>query len=161
MKIFKLSTLGNLEQQISSKPPWRNRLVRSAVNRKVGGSSPPGGATVFHNSVPYIYSFSSTSLILANKLMIIDDKAGRRYFEGSLKFQATLTSVLNMLTKRISLMTEKDIYGADVSQMWGIVLLIFVMLLSPILIILAKNSISSIQLFAGMVNINLNDYHTL
>ena len=93
--------------------------------------------------------------------MIIDDKAGRRYFEGSLKFQATLTSVLNMLTKRISLMTEKDIYGADVSQMWGIVLLIFVMLLSPILIILAKNSISSIQLFAGMVNINLNDYHTL
>ena len=25
-------------------PPWRNRLARSAVNRKVGGSSPPGGA---------------------------------------------------------------------------------------------------------------------
>jgi hypothetical protein len=24
-------------------PPWRNRLARSAVNRKVGGSSPPGG----------------------------------------------------------------------------------------------------------------------
>ena len=22
--------------------PWRNRLARSAVNRKVGGSSPPG-----------------------------------------------------------------------------------------------------------------------
>ena len=27
----------------TSKPPWRNRLARSAVNRKVGGSSPPGG----------------------------------------------------------------------------------------------------------------------
>ena len=26
------------------KPPWRNWLARSAVNRKVGGSSPPGGA---------------------------------------------------------------------------------------------------------------------
>ena len=89
--------------------------------------------------------------------MIIDDKAGRRYFEGSLKFQATLTSVLNMLTKRISLMTEKDIYGADVSQMWGIALLVFVMLLSPILIILAKNSISSIQLFAGMAKMNSNE----
>ena len=24
-------------------PPWRNRLARSAVNRKVGGSSPPRG----------------------------------------------------------------------------------------------------------------------
>ena len=28
-------------------PPWRNRLARSAVNRKVGGSSPPGGADTF------------------------------------------------------------------------------------------------------------------
>ena len=29
------------------KPPWRNWLARSAVNRKVGGSSPPGGANFF------------------------------------------------------------------------------------------------------------------
>ena len=29
------------------KPPWRNRLARSAVNRKVGGSSPPGGDMFF------------------------------------------------------------------------------------------------------------------
>ncbi len=28
-------------------PPWRNRLARSAVNRKVGGSSPPGGEKCF------------------------------------------------------------------------------------------------------------------
>ena len=85
--------------------------------------------------------------------MVIDDKAGRRYFEGSLKFQATLTSVLDMLTNRISLMAQEDIYGANVSQMWGIVLLVFVMFLSPILIILAKNAISSIQLFASMTKI--------
>ena len=100
-----------------------------------------------------ILSVSSTQFILANKLMIIDDKAGRRYFEGSLKFQATLTSVLNMLTQRISLMAQQDIYGANVSQMWGIALLLFVMFLSPILIILAKNAISSIQLFAGKYSI--------
>ena len=31
-------------------PPWRNRLARSAVNRKVGGSSPPGGAIFFSNN---------------------------------------------------------------------------------------------------------------
>ena len=31
-------------------PPWRNRLARSAVNRKVGGSSPPGGANLFRSS---------------------------------------------------------------------------------------------------------------
>ena len=93
--------------------------------------------------------FFSTTLILANKLMDIDDKAGRRYFEGSLKFQGTLTHVLDMLTRRINRMTQEDIYGADVSQMWGIVLLLFVMFLSPVLLILAKNAISSIQLFAG------------
>ena len=29
------------------KPPWRNWLARSAVNRKVGGSSPPGGAIFY------------------------------------------------------------------------------------------------------------------
>ena len=32
---------------IEQVPPWRNRLARSAVNRKVGGSSPPGGGTYF------------------------------------------------------------------------------------------------------------------
>ena len=31
-------------------PPWRNWLARSAVNRKVGGSSPPGGA-IFTSSL--------------------------------------------------------------------------------------------------------------
>ena len=29
------------------RPPWRNWLARSAVNRKVGGSSPPGGVIFF------------------------------------------------------------------------------------------------------------------
>ena len=85
--------------------------------------------------------------------MDVDDKAGRRYFEGSLKFQGTLTHVLDMLTRRINRMTQEDIYAADVSQMWGIVLLLFVMFLSPVLLILAKNAITSIQLFAGMTNI--------
>ena len=32
--------------------PWRNRLARSAVNRKVGGSSPPGDDIYI-----YIYFF--------------------------------------------------------------------------------------------------------
>ena len=30
-----------------SRSPWRNRLARSAVNRKVGGSSPPGDEFFF------------------------------------------------------------------------------------------------------------------
>ena len=37
----------DLESLVTHMPPWRNRLARSAVNRKVGGSSPPGGAHFF------------------------------------------------------------------------------------------------------------------
>ena len=36
-----------VENLDDTKPPWRNRLARSAVNRKVGGSSPPGGGNDF------------------------------------------------------------------------------------------------------------------
>ena len=36
--------IGYANSQKTYQPPWRNRLARSAVNRKVGGSSPPGGA---------------------------------------------------------------------------------------------------------------------
>ena len=35
---------------VSNMPPWRNRLARSAVNRKVGGSSPPGGDKFFYKT---------------------------------------------------------------------------------------------------------------
>ena len=37
---------------LTIRPPWRNWLARSAVNRKVGGSSPPGGAILLKS-----YSF--------------------------------------------------------------------------------------------------------
>ena len=99
--------------------------------------------------------FFSTTQILANKVTEINDRVGRKYFEGSLKFQGTLTKILNMLTKRVRRLSEEAIYGANVSQMWGIGLLLFVMMLSPILIILAKNAISSIQLFAGEIVISI------
>ena len=38
---------GSSQALSTAKPPWRNWLARSAVNRKVGGSSPPGGAKIF------------------------------------------------------------------------------------------------------------------
>ena len=39
-----MSQLVNRETSVSLMSPWRNWLARSAVNRKVGGSSPPGDA---------------------------------------------------------------------------------------------------------------------
>ena len=43
------------------KPPWRNWLARSAVNRKVGGSSPPGGA-YFYKLLLYQLYFHQNNL---------------------------------------------------------------------------------------------------
>ena len=47
--------------------PWRNRLARSAVNRKVGGSSPPGDGLFSKLLLPcplFTFSFFLTLHIL-------------------------------------------------------------------------------------------------
>ena len=46
----------------SCKSPWRNRLARSAVNRKVGGSSPPGDYLSFFLMPPWLLDFLSVSV---------------------------------------------------------------------------------------------------
>ena len=56
-------------------------------------------------------------------------------------------------------LAEDDIGSANVSQIWGVALLLFVMVLSPILVILAKNAISSIQVFAGSITLKLHIYY--
>ena len=88
---------------------------------------------------------SSTAQILANVEIKANDEKGRKYFDGSMKFMGTLTSILNMCIHRVKLLALEDINDANVSQMWGILLLLLVMGLSPILMIMAKNAISSIQ----------------
>ena len=40
---------------VSAQLPWRNWLARSTVNRKVGGSSPPGSETLFLGFAIYTY----------------------------------------------------------------------------------------------------------
>ncbi|MCP9261321.1 hypothetical protein DINM_004696 [Dirofilaria immitis] len=42
-----IDTNQNIDATFLSSLPWRNRLARSAVNRKVGGSSPPGSDWCF------------------------------------------------------------------------------------------------------------------
>ena len=88
---------------------------------------------------------SSTAQILGNVEIKANDEKGRKYFDGSMKFMGTLTSILDMLINRVKRLAVEDINDANVSQMWGILLLLLVMGLSPILMIMAKNAISSIQ----------------
>ena len=49
------------------------------------------------------------------------------------------------LRRRFQEFSERDLRGANISQIWGILLLLVVMIISPLLVILAKNAISSIQ----------------
>jgi hypothetical protein len=53
------------------KPPWRNRLARSAVNRKVGSSSPPGGA-IFSSlaSLFSLFLFSSLATLFLKQRVV-------------------------------------------------------------------------------------------
>ena len=103
------------------------------------------------NCINSLHQNYSTTQILGNVQIDQDNTKGRKYFEGSLKFQATLTVILKKLVRRTKMLAADDISGANISQIWGIILLIFVMILSPILVILAKNAISSIQVFAVSV----------
>ena len=92
-----------------------------------------------------IYSLYSTAQILGNIEIDKDNRKARKYFEGSLKFMATLNAVLDKITDRVKLLAEEAIYNANYTQIYGLFLLGFVMILSPILVILAKNAITSIQ----------------
>ena len=74
-----------------------------------------------------------------------DDRRARKYYEGSVTFMESLTKVLEALTTRVSGLAVQDIRNANVSQIYGIFLLCFVMVLSPILLVLARNGITSIQ----------------
>ena len=57
----------------------------------------------------------------------------------------SLTKVLEALTIRVSGLAVQDIRNANISQIYGVFLLCFVMVLSPILLVLARNGITSIQ----------------
>ena len=93
----------------------------------------------------YFFYIHSTAQILNNVEISSDNKKARKYFEGSMKFMNTLNVVLDRLTGRVRILAEEAIYNANFTQIYGIVLLGFVMILSPILVILAKNAITSIQ----------------
>ena len=45
-------------------PPWRNWLARSAVNRKVGGSSPPGGDYLILSELSFYVSNKDQNILL-------------------------------------------------------------------------------------------------
>ena len=49
----------------SKKSLWRNRLARSAVNRKVGGSSPP--RDVYFDIIRY--SFAAASILMKTSIL--------------------------------------------------------------------------------------------
>ena len=53
--------------------------------------------------------------------------------------------VMDMITERIKQIAEADMYDSLLAQVWGCFLLVIVLLISPVLVISAKNAISAIQ----------------
>ena len=93
----------------------------------------------------FLSIFYSTAQILGNVEVAGDNTKARKYYEGSTYFMTSLTQILEALTSRVSQLAAEDIRAANVSQIYGIFLLAFVMMLSPILLVLARNGITSIQ----------------
>ena len=89
--------------------------------------------------------FYSTAQILGNVEVAGDNRKARRYFEGSTTFMESLVKILQALTYRVTELAAQDLYNANSSQIYGCFLLIFVMFLAPVLLVLAKNGITSIQ----------------
>ena len=94
---------------------------------------------------------SSSAQILGNVKIERDHEKGRLYYEGCTKFVSSLTRVLDMLTVRVRKIGEDDLYDSMMAQIWGIFLLFIVLLISPLLVVLARNAISTIQIFATSV----------
>ena len=65
------------QHRLAQLPPWRNRLARSAVNRKVGGSSPPGGVRFY---VFVRCCFFRNLLIISLNVCIHKDKLPKTRF---------------------------------------------------------------------------------
>ena len=65
---------------------------------------------------------------------------GRNYFEMSMKYTNELMKLLELLTEKVQGIADEDIHKANMSQIWALVLLVFVMILSPMLLLLAKNA---------------------
>ena len=61
-----ISLLSSYECSFLHMSPWRNWLARSTVNRKVGGSSPPGDGCFF---CPFLVFTNRSSVIAAGNML--------------------------------------------------------------------------------------------
>jgi len=91
---------------------------------------------------------SSTVQILENVQIDSDDAKGRKYFEGSVKFMKTLNEVLNMLIFSVKQLAADRLHESFIAQVWGVSTLCVVLIICPLLAVLSKNAIGSIQIFA-------------
>jgi len=100
---------------------------------------------------------TSTTQILENVAIDSDLAKGRRYFEGSVKFMRTLQEVLDMLIDSVNSLTADKLHESFMKQMWGVATLCLVIIICPLLGLLSKNAIASIQIFALSVEKKSND----
>lgn len=100
---------------------------------------------------------ASTIQILENIEVKADDEKGREYFQGSVTFMKTLNEVLDKLIVSVIELAAERLHKSFIAQVWGVSTLCIVLIICPLLGILSKNAIKSIQVFALSVERKSDD----
>ena len=90
--------------------------------------------------------------ILANAEIQGDYKKGLKYFEECRTFIRKTLKVMDVLRQKIAAARDTQLYAIKLGNMWGIFILIIILLISPLLLLLAKNVISTFQMFAASLS---------
>eukprot|EP00096_Caligus_rogercresseyi_P005649 TRINITY_DN21613_c0_g1_i1.p1 TRINITY_DN21613_c0_g1~~TRINITY_DN21613_c0_g1_i1.p1 ORF type:complete len:485 (-),score=145.48 TRINITY_DN21613_c0_g1_i1:104-1558(-) len=71
-----------------------------------------------------------------------------RYYQATYRYTEGLRLVLKNLRRKINKIVEKNLYSANKQQVFGIVVLVLVLIISPVIILLVRNATLTIQVFS-------------
>ena len=91
-----------------------------------------------------IANFSAEPLLI-NDPITPDHEQGVKYFSECRKFTFSAMRLLDMLRVKIRQVRNQEVYSVKLANVWGIFILIIILLISPLLVFLARNVINTFQ----------------
>ena len=105
----------------------------------------------------YVDDFlSSTAQILANERVAGDHGRGRAYYEACDAFVGSLSNVMDAMAARIAKIGADDVDDAETALLWGIVVFALMLVISPVLLAMSRNTISSMQVSLNAITLLYN-----
>ena len=87
-------------------------------------------------------------IILSETEIEPNSDKGVTLYKGCMMFTASLSRVMDMVTERMFDINEDELYNSMLAQVWGCTLLGLMVLISPALVVMARNAITTIQVRA-------------